>query len=123
MILDSNIIIYAHQPQYFNLFKFLKENEEKLCVSAISQLEVLGYHQLKKVERYYYEQFFDNIRILQINDAVIVKAIELKQQRRMTIGDAIIAATGIVNELPILTNNTKDFYKIDVEIISMSDLI
>lgn len=123
MILDSNIIIYANQPQYFNLFKFLKENEHKLSVSIISQLEVLGYHKLKNDERYYYEQFFNAITILPIDNQVIMKAIELKQKRKMTVGDAVIAATAIIHKLPIVTNNVRDFDKINVEIIAMSDLL
>lgn len=123
MILDSNIIIYAHQPEHFQLFKFLKENESKLCVSAITQIEVLGYHKLKKVEREFYNHFFNAIKILPIDEQVIHKTIELKQERKISLGDAVIAATAIINQLPILTNNVKDYNRINIDIIPMSDFM
>jgi hypothetical protein len=44
MLLDSNIIIYAAQLQYPQLREFIAERSPK--VSALSYLEVLGYHKL-----------------------------------------------------------------------------
>ena len=37
------------------------------------------------------------------------QAIALRQQRRMGLGDAIIAATAIVHNLTLVTHNTEDF--------------
>lgn len=41
MLLDSNIIIYAHKPEYQNIRDFLKNKQ--VTVSAISYIEALGY--------------------------------------------------------------------------------
>ncbi len=41
MLLDSNIVIYAFQPQHESLRSFLEQGE--FAVSAITRLEVLGY--------------------------------------------------------------------------------
>jgi predicted nucleic acid-binding protein len=44
MLLDSNIIIYAHKPDYQPLRDVLKNKE--LSASIISYLETLGYHKI-----------------------------------------------------------------------------
>jgi hypothetical protein len=56
MLLDSNIIIYAAQPEHANLRRFIAEHSP--AVSAISYVEVLGYHQLSGQQRQYFERFF-----------------------------------------------------------------
>jgi len=123
MILDSNIIIYASKLTYPSLLSYLKDNENSLTTSAICQIEVLGYHQLKNVEKQYLENFFNAIRVLSIDIDVVQKAIELKQKRNIATPDAIVAATALVHNLPILTQNKKDFSRIkDLKIYSIEDL-
>ena len=51
MLIDSNIIIYAAQPGYEDLRRFIADRTP--AVSAISYVEVLGYHQLTRQERQY----------------------------------------------------------------------
>lgn len=42
----------------------------------------------------------------------------------MSLGDSIIAATGLIENLPIFTNNENDFIGIEnLEIISMKSVI
>jgi len=56
MLLDSNIIIYAAQLENEFLREFIAENSP--YVSALSYLEVLGYHQLTHHYKVYFEEFF-----------------------------------------------------------------
>ncbi len=49
MLLDSNIVIYAAEPGYDALRKFIAEHES--VVSIISKVEVLGYHKLNSENR------------------------------------------------------------------------
>lgn len=107
MLLDSNIIIYAAQPQYPQLREFIAERSP--AVSALSYLEVLGYHQLTEEQRYYFEAFFQAAEVLPISQAVLIQAVALRQQRRMTLGDAIIAGTALVYNLTLVTRNVDDF--------------
>lgn len=65
MLLDSNIIIYAAQPEYSNLREFI--NEHFPAVSALSYLEVLGYHRLSNEQRQYFEAFFQVAEVLPIS--------------------------------------------------------
>jgi predicted nucleic acid-binding protein len=107
MLLDSNIIIYAAQPQYPQLREFIAERSP--AVSALSYVEVLGYHQLTEEQRYYFEAFFQAAEVLPISQAVLIQAVALRQQRRMTLGDAIIAGTALVYNLTLVTRNVDDF--------------
>ena len=88
MLLDSNIIIYAAQPEHADLRGFIAQQD--LAVSAISVVEVLGFHRLSQDERTHFEEFFRASRILAVSDLVIGEAVRLRQQRKMTLGDALI---------------------------------
>lgn len=123
MLLDSNIIIYASKLTYPFLLTYLRENESIITTSAICQIEVLGYHQLKKTEKLYLENFFNAINVLPISTNVIQQTIKLKQKRNIATSDAIVAATAIVYGIPLLTQNKKDFAKIKgLEVLSIEDL-
>ncbi len=107
MLLDSNLIIYASKPGYDDLRNWM--SHQPICVSALSQLEVLGYHRLTQEDRRFFVDFFSALPVLPITSEVIDQAIALRQQRRMSLGNATIAATALVNNLPIATHNGSDF--------------
>ncbi|MGE5660307.1 MAG: type II toxin-antitoxin system VapC family toxin [Actinomycetota bacterium] len=107
MLLDSNIIIYSAQPESPQLREFIAQHSP--AVSALSYLEVLGYHQLTEPQRQYFEDFFQVAQVLPISQNVLVQAVALRQQRRMTLGDAIIAGTALEYELTLITRNVDDF--------------
>ena len=44
-----------------------------------------------------------------VEDAVADAAILLRQARRMKLGDALIAVTALLHELPLVTRNVDDF--------------
>ncbi|MHC5830655.1 MAG: type II toxin-antitoxin system VapC family toxin, partial [Nostoc sp.] len=79
------------------------------AVSALSYLEVLGYHLLKEEQPQYFEEFFQVAQVLPISQDVLNQAVILRQQKRMTLGDAIIAGTALVYGLTLITRNTDDF--------------
>jgi len=79
------------------------------AVSALSYLEVLGYHLLTEPQRQYFEGFFQVAQVLPISQDVLSQSVALRQQRRMTLGDAIIAGTALTHELILITRNVEDF--------------
>nr|WP_230967022.1 type II toxin-antitoxin system VapC family toxin [Nostoc commune] len=106
-MIDSNIIIYSAQPENAQLRELIAEYTP--AVSALSYLEVLGYHLLKEEQRPYFEEFFQVAQVLAISQDVLNQAVILRQQKRMTLGDAIIAGTVLVYGLTLITRNTDDF--------------
>jgi predicted nucleic acid-binding protein len=79
-------------------------------VSAVSYVEVLGYHQLDDEERQYVEAFFRLAQVLPLSQAVLEQAVSLRQQRRMSLGDALVAGTALVHEQTLVTRNVEDFH-------------
>ena len=106
MLLDSNIVIYAAKPEYSPARQFIQRHSP--VVSAISYLEVLGFHRLIPAERAHFEAFFADTEPLQITEPTIQRATELRQQRRMSLADAIIAGTALVNSRTLVTHNGDD---------------
>ena len=120
MLLDSNIIIYATQPEHNKPREFIAKNAP--AVSSVSYLEVLGYHRLTDQDRQYFKRFFQLAPVLSISDSVLEQAVLLRQQRKMTLGDAIIAGTALDYKLALITRNTIDFQWIqDLELINPLD--
>ena len=107
MLIDSNLIIYATQPPYDQLRNWLVNYATHY--SAISRLETLGYHRLGYAERDAIIAILDNLSILMIGKATLEIAITLRQQQKISLGDAIIAATCLEYNLPLATANSKDF--------------
>ena len=112
MLIDSNITIYVAQRRYDGLSDFVASLPNR-SVSVVSYIEALGYHRLVEPERVFLEAFFLNTDILPLTDDIADQAIRLRQQRRMGLGDAIIAATALTHNLALVTRNTEDFRRID----------
>ncbi len=107
MLLDSNIIIYATQPQHEFLHDIILENPT--IISAVSVLETLGFHKISILEKSALEDLFASVEILPISSIVIDQAVILRQQKKMGLGDSIVAATAIEHNLTLVTRNIKDF--------------
>ena len=107
MILDSNLIIYAAKPEYPGLRRLIAARSP--VVSAVSKVEVLGYHKLSEEDRLHFEKFFAATRVLPVSDAVVARAILLRQSRKMSLGDALIAATALESGRELHTHNIKDY--------------
>jgi predicted nucleic acid-binding protein len=120
MLIDSNLIIYATQPPYAQMRGWLVDNATHYC--AITRLETLGYHHLGDAEQQAIMAILENLEILMITKVTLEIAIALRQQRKMSLGDALIAASCLEHQLPLATANDKDFDWIeDLEIVNPLD--
>ena len=115
LLLDSNVIIGVIKGR----FPISQLEKPALIVSEITRLEIFGYHKLPLKEERLLHQFFRNIVCLPISKNIIDQAISFRKEKKMSVGDAIIAATAIANKLPLATANTKDFkHLVDLELIN-----
>ena len=80
MMLDSNLVIYAARPEYPGLRRLIATSSP--TVSAVSLIEVLGYHKLGEVDRKHFEAFFAAAEVLPIDDAVVAKAVGLRRRAK-----------------------------------------
>ena len=107
MLVDSNILIYAAQPAHVHLRQFIAVHTP--AVSAVSSVEVLRYHQLDEEERQYLEAIFRLAQVLPLSQAVLDHAVALRQQRKMSRGDALVVGTALAHGLRLVTRNVEDF--------------
>jgi toxin FitB len=55
------------------------------------------------------EAFFRLARVLPLSQAVLDQAVVLRQQRKMSLGDALVAGTALAHGLTLVTRNVEDF--------------
>src|SRR5437899_7373199 len=84
MLLDSNIIIYSSKREYAELRRFMAKNV--YSVSAVSRIEVLGYHLLATEQHQYLIEFFQAADILRISDAVVTEAVKAQTDTSDRVG-------------------------------------
>ena len=106
-ILDSNLIIYSALPEYGYLRPLMMDSQN--YTSIFSKIEVLGFHRLDEKSKRYFEGVFYSLEKLAITDEIFENAILLRQQRKMSAGDAIIASTALHHDFTLYTRNIIDF--------------
>lgn len=110
-ILDANAVIdYIGDrlPQASALAMDELLNDE-LNTSIVVKIEVLGFNgdpsEMQKLK-----EFIGLANIFYVDDVIADKTIDLrKAHRKLKLGDALIAATALVNDLILISRNTKDF--------------
>lgn len=109
-LLDSNIVIYATQPANGWLRSDILS--QPFAVSQATRIEVLGWHKLTPQDKTDLEIFLAAGVVLSISDAIADRAIGLRQARKFSLGDALIAATALEHDLDLVTRNADDFKQV-----------
>ena len=110
MLLDSNILIYRAKAPNSAIDSMLTRTD--IAVASVTRIEVLGFHRLSEAHKEWFETIFEQMRVIGLSEAVVQRAITLRQHRKMTLADAIIAATALEHNLTLVTCNVNDFKNI-----------
>ncbi|MBF0158708.1 MAG: type II toxin-antitoxin system VapC family toxin [Magnetococcales bacterium] len=108
MLVDTNLIVYAVRPAYAPLRSWLIQ-QQPAYYSVISRVESLGFHRLIGAEHQAIQIVLDCLKIIYPTTITFEKAIQLRQQRRLSLGDSLIAATAMEHRLVLATANVEDF--------------
>ncbi len=121
VLLDTNILIY-----YFNgliddekIDSLLKNS---FNISIITKIEFLSWSRLnddveldKKAKAFVsYATLFD------LDDSIAQTTIKLRRKFKTKTPDAIIAATALVNNMAVVTNNRSDFEALGLDVIGIN---
>jgi toxin FitB len=107
MVLDTNILIYSTKPGGERLRPWL--DDPLATVRIVTRIEALGYTGIAPQEQAALQGALRSLPEAGLTEAVATRAISLRQNRRMGLADAIIAATALVHNLPLVTRNVDDF--------------
>ncbi|QHG18778.1 type II toxin-antitoxin system VapC family toxin [Nostoc sp. ATCC 53789] len=113
-MLDTNVIVALLQGNS-QLIQLLQD-ADWIGVSVISQIEFLAFSGLSQEDRQLFEQFLQRVEVICLvaSDAVLInKIIEIRQQYRVKLPDAIIAAMAIQN-LATLVTADQEFAKVTI---------
>src|SRR5690554_4590635 len=95
-LLDSNILIYAAGEYASELLPTVLASD--VCVADVTWIEVLGYHGITREQDAALRAIRRDLRSIATDDEVIEEAIRLRRLRKMSLGDAIVAGTAMIND-------------------------
>lgn len=93
--------------------------DDSPTISVINKIELLSHPVIPNA----LEIFLSVAHILSLDNDITNETIALRRAHKIKLPDAIIAATAIVNNLTLVTHNTKDFTQITgLSLINLHEL-
>lgn len=113
-LIDTSAVIKyltAVFPQQGILFMDHIVDEESI-LSFISEIELKVWNPSNPTDISIYNKFVSKSSIIRIDDAITKKTVDIRKNQKLKIPDAIIAATAMVNDFTLISDNDKDFTKV-----------
>ena len=91
-----------------------------MFVSIITEMELLGFHGISETDKQFYRTVLNDCSLVELSQPVKERTISLKQQHKIRLPDAIIAATASYLGIPLLTFD-KGFSKVsEIDVLLLS---
>lgn len=98
-IADTNFLIYLHEGNE-TLKPFLDYN---FGISFISEVELLGFKNITKIQEEELKNLINDCYLIEWNTKIKDQTIALRKKYLIKLPDAIIAATSIIFDIPLVT--------------------
>jgi len=117
-ILDTNILIYLMNNRLAEPLPPV----HVYCCSFVTELELLSYKELTEKDEALIRKMLTEMEVYDLNSEIKRATILLRRKYSMKLPDAIIAATSIITEATLMTNdkrfqNISEIQTIDAKII------
>ncbi len=111
-LIDTNSVIDYLDNRLPGIANNLIE-KVKSQISVITRMELLSWSGINEQQSSILTSFIEDSDVFPLDEPIILKTIEIRKSYKTKLPDAIIAATAIVNNLSLITRNTKDFSGIE----------
>jgi tRNA(fMet)-specific endonuclease VapC len=112
ILCDTNIFIEIYRGNNLIVEIFKTIGQQNVVISDVSCAELL-YGARNKIELQAIRNDIDNLIVLPIESSISKLSVELVEKyslsHKLSLPDALIAATAIWHNIPLYTLNTKDF--------------
>lgn len=102
VFLDTNVVLYHLGDR---LKKPLKK--ERYAISIITEIELLSYPKIELDETAKIQDSIGKITVVELRNSIKVETIKLRKKYSLKTPDAIVAATALRLEAPLLINDKK----------------
>lgn len=100
ILVDTNIFLYL-----MNGNDTIEEilQGKNIYVSFMTELELVGFKNINPKEEKQIHNLLSDCSIILMNDLIKVKYVDLRKKYHLKLADAVIAATAIVYNMPLIT--------------------
>ena len=102
LVLDTNVVLY-------HLGNRLQKPLEKkqYAISIITEIELLSYPNIQADEINIIQNFVAQTTVIELRNSIKIETVALRKKYNLKVPDAIIAATALRLNSPLLTNDKK----------------
>lgn len=113
-LIDTNVVIKFFNESYSEETLHFIGNilDQESIISFITQIELLVWDKSQD-NLEIFKEFISGSQILGIDQRIIEKTIEIRRESKIKIPDALIAATAIQKDLVLISDNFKDFRRVE----------
>jgi predicted nucleic acid-binding protein len=112
---DTNTVIYYLQKSFTHTGQELMNNiisNNQPAISSITEIELLCWKTASADDMVILNNFISDSVIFELEVEIKLKTIEIRKIYNLKVPDAIIAATAILNDLILISNDKRGFSKI-----------
>jgi predicted nucleic acid-binding protein len=110
-LMDTNVVI-GYLSNQLPLAGASAIDQLPGVVSVITRIELLGWYKASATQLTKLKPLIDSAQIYNLSEDVIQQTILLRQQYKIKLPDAVVAATAMVYNHILITRNTIDFKNI-----------
>lgn len=102
LFVDTNILIDLSEGNR-KLAQYIDGN--RVHISVITEIELIGWNRIKQAHKELFKKMIDECTVIELSNSIKKISIELKQKHKIKLPDAVIAASAISLDIPLLTKD------------------
>ncbi len=102
LVLDTNVVLYHLGNRLQNPLE-----KKRYAISIITEIELLSYPNIQAEEINIIQNFVAQTTVIELRNSIKIETVALRKKYKLKVPDAIIAATALRLQSPLLTNDQK----------------